>query len=200
MTLRLDRYESFFVVFREPVGGPSTTGPNFPTVTTLAEVSGPWQVQFQTGRGAPDKLMLDELCDWSKHPDPGVRFFSGVATYQGTFGVSESFRVDRGTRLYVDLGRVAVIAEVTINGRDLGVVWTAPFHVDATDALRPGTNTIEVRVANLWPNRLIGDAGLPPEQRVTWTTWNPFAQNTPLLESGLLGPVIVRVAQSAFGE
>jgi len=84
-----------------------------------------------------------------------------------------------------------------LNGRDLGVVWTAPFHLDATEALKAGVNTLEIRVANLWPNRLIGDAALPSEQRVTWTTWNPFAKDAPLIESGLLGPVTLQEARFA---
>lgn len=81
------------------------------------------------------------------------------------------------------------MASVKLNGRDLGVAWTTPFRVDATSALQPGANTLEIRVANLWPNRLIGDAALPADQRIAWTTWNPFPKETPLLPSGLMGPV-----------
>lgn len=83
------------------------------------------------------------------------------------------------------------MASVKLNGQDLGTVWTAPWHVNARSALKAGANVLEIRVANLWPNRLIGDAGLPPEKRVTWTTWNPFKKGTALLPSGLLGPVRV---------
>jgi hypothetical protein len=81
------------------------------------------------------------------------------------------------------------MARVKLNGKDLGVVWKSPFRLKLDEALKPGENRLEIEVANLWPNRLIGDAGLPEAQRVAWTTWNPFAKDTPLLESGLLGPV-----------
>jgi len=160
------------------------------TVPATLELRGPWEMRFQPRRGAPAQLSFVDLVDWSKHPDPAVRHFSGIATYRKTFpwpGPSQVLSSD--SRLFLDLGRVQVMAQVKLNGRDLGVVWTAPFRVEVTDALKPGPNTLEIRVANLWPNRLIGDAGFPEPERVTWTTWNPFKPNAPLLESGLLGPV-----------
>jgi hypothetical protein len=161
--LRFDPYGSFFIVFRKAADAATATGCNFRELITLAEVTGPWHVRFQHNRGAPAEVEFDTLLDWSKHPDPGVRHFSGVATYRGRFDVSDSCLAqrDRGARIFLDLGRVAVMASVTLNGRDLGVVWTPPLRVDATDALRSGTNEFEIRVANLWPNRLIGDAALP---------------------------------------
>jgi hypothetical protein len=113
-----------------------------------------------------------------------VRHFSGIATYRTQFDWTP-----RESRLFLELGKVRVLAEVRLNGRDLGPVWTAPFRVEVTGTLRPGPNLLEIRVANLWPNRLIGDAALPPAQRVAWTTWNPFQKEAPLLPSGLLGPV-----------
>jgi alpha-L-rhamnosidase len=159
------------------------------------EITGPWDLRFQPNRGAPESIVLPELSDWSKHPDPGVRFFSGTAKYRNKFQVpAES--IGPGQRLYLDLGRVQVMAQVTVNGADLGIVWKAPFRVDVTEAVRTGENTLEVTVANLWPNRLIGDQGLSPEKRVAWTTWNPFAKDSPLLESGLLGPVNLQAARS----
>jgi hypothetical protein len=102
--------------------------------------------------------------------------------------------------LFLDLGRVEVMASVRLNGKDLGIVWTPPMCVEITEASQPGENVLEVAVANLWPNRLIGDRFLPPEKRVAWTAWNPFSKDTPLLESGLLGPVVVRLAQEAERE
>ena len=82
-----------------------------------------------------------------------------------------------------------------LNGQDLGVVWKPPFRVVVGNALKPGANTLEITVANLWPNRLIGDAALPKDERIAKTTWNPFAKDTALLESGLLGPVTLQVAK-----
>jgi len=85
------------------------------------------------------------------------------------------------------------MARVTLNGKDLGVLWKKPFQVEITGVAQSGANTLELTVANLWPNRLIGDQSLPPEQRIAWTTWNPFKKETPLLESGMLGPVYCRI-------
>ena len=124
-----------------------------------------------------------------------MKFFSGTATYRRTFDWKplESASANRQSPIFLDLGRVEVMARVRLNGQDLGVVWKTPFRVDVSDALQPGENLLEITVANLWPNRLIGDAGLPEPQRIAWTTWNPFTKDAPLLESGLLGPVTLEV-------
>jgi len=162
--------------------------PELPAARTIA---GYWELQFQAGRGAPDRTTLAELCDWSQHPHPGIRHFSGQATYRTTFPWAPSTATLPHTTslVYLDLGTVHVMARVRLNQRDLGILWTRPFRVEVTEALQPGENSLEITVANLWPNRLIGDQALSPDQRVTWTTWNPFRQDTPILESGLLGPV-----------
>jgi len=188
--LKLDAHDSLFVVFRKLAKAPSAraAGRNWDEFTTVAEVGGPWEVRFQPGRGAPEKLTFEALADWSKNSDAGVKFFSGMATYRTTFVANPKSEI-RNPKWYLDLGRVEVMARVKLNGKDVGTVWKTPFRVDVTDALRSGENQLEVTVANLWPNRLIGDAGLPKEQRVSRTTWNPFTKDTELLASGLLGPV-----------
>ena len=152
---------------------------------------GPWEVRFQPQRGAPEKITLAGLVDWSKHADPGVRYFSGTAVYTTSFTVPPEW-IATDKRLELDLGKVAVMARVRLNHKDLGILWKPPFAVEIAGAVKAGTNTLEVTVANLWPNRLIGDQSLAPEKRVAWTTWNPFTKDTPLLESGLLGPVTLR--------
>ncbi|MGA2254183.1 MAG: glycosylhydrolase-like jelly roll fold domain-containing protein, partial [Thermoguttaceae bacterium] len=86
---------------------------------------------------------------------------------------------------------------VRINGQRLGTVWCAPWRIELTAVVRPGPNDLELVVANQWVNRLIGDAGLPQEKRFTWTTWNPYQPNSPLLESGLLGPVTLLAAEKS---
>jgi hypothetical protein len=179
------------------------------------ELAGPWSVRFAPGRGAPPETTLEKLASWTAHPDAGVRFFSGEATYRKTFAVARE-RLGRNRRLDLDLGRVAVMAQVTLNGRDLGTLWKPPFRVDITDAARAGDNRLEVRVVNLWPNRMIGDEQLPedsernpdgtlkrwpawllegrpsPTGRLTFTTWRLWKRDEPLLESGLLGPVTLQ--------
>ncbi len=188
--LKLDAHDSVFVVFRKSAKPPrpESSARNWDEFTAVQEITGPWEVCFQPGRGAPEQTTFDTLTDWSKHGDAGVRHFSGVATYRTTLVASPKSEV-RGPRCFLDLGRVEVMARVRLNGKDVGTVWKAPFRVEVTKALKPGENQLEIEVANLWPNRLIGDSGLPTEQRVAWTTWNPFTKDTPLLESGLLGPV-----------
>jgi beta-galactosidase/beta-glucuronidase len=133
---------------------------------------------------------LNELVDWSEHSNPGVKYFSGQATYRTKF-VLDPKRMGK-SRWTLDLGRVEVMAQVKLNGEDLGILWKTPFQVEITDAVKSGENILEVTVANLWPNRLIGDQLLPPEERITWTTWSPYTKDSPLLESGLLGPVCCR--------
>jgi hypothetical protein len=194
MELSLEQGGSAFVVFGSSqhdrkVGLPV---PSSLPASAPIEIHGPWQVRFQPGRGAPERIVLEKLVDWSQHPDPGVKYFSGQATYSTTFPFAPASGA-QGARLMLDLGRVQVMAQVTVNGKNVGVAWRSPFQVDITSAVQPGENRLEITVANLWPNRLIGDQVLPPEQRVAWTTWNPFKKDTPLLESGLLGPVCCKI-------
>jgi hypothetical protein len=194
MRLSLEAGGSAFVVFsrdrKRPVLAKAAQS------QTQIEIRGPWEVRFQSGRGAPERISMEELLDWSQHPDPGVKYFSGQATYRTTFSLDSKSQI-ADSRLLLDLGQVQVMAQVKLNGKDLGVLWTPPFQVDITRAARPGENTLEVTVANLWPNRLIGDQSVPPEQRITWTTWNPYKKDTPLLESGLLGPVRCKIIKDA---
>jgi hypothetical protein len=191
---------TFALLARQPgryelktAGGRRLTA-SVPALPAPLAVNGPWEVRFQRGRGAPERLSLDALVDWAKHPDPAVRYFSGTATYTCSFRVPAALLAP-GRRLTLDLGDVQVMAGVRLNGKDLGILWKAPFRVDATAALQPGENRLEVTVANLWPNRLIGDQAGPREARVTWTTWNPFRPTDALLPSGLIGPVRLEAAQ-----
>ncbi len=131
---------------------------------------------------------MEQLTDWSEHADPRVKYFSGQATYRTTFSLDPALD-PKNSKLTLDLGQVAVCARVKLNGQDLGILWRQPFQVEVTDAAKPGENTLEITVANLWPNRLIGDQTLPPGERIAWSTWSPFTKDSPLLPSGLLGPV-----------
>lgn len=146
-------------------------------------LEGPWTVHF------PDPVTFEKLVSWTERPEEKVKYFSGTATYSREFDLPA---LPAGRVLSLDLGRVKEIAEVRLNGKDLGILWKPPFAVDITEAVRPGRNTLEVRVTNLWPNRLIGDQRLPPEQRTTRTNVTKFKANSPLMESGLLGPVTLR--------
>jgi hypothetical protein len=192
--LRFEPYQSYFVVFRTPSGaiaGVAEGAGNFPATEQVAAIDGPWDVSFDTTAGGPGQLVFATLEDWSQHASPTVRHFSGIAIYRRSFDLPESLRAG-SARIRLDLGAVHCMARVRLNGRDLGVVWSAPWSVDISAAVRGRDNQLEIDVANLWPNRLIGDAGLPPPERRSWTTWNPYRPTDPLLPSGLLGPVTLR--------
>lgn len=159
-----------------------------PVVTQPIEITSPWDVRFPPKLGAPDSITLEHLMPLNKHADPGVKYFSGTATYTTMVNISADV-LGQGKKLYLELGAVKNLAQVSVNGKDLGILWKPPFRVDVTHAVHAGPNEIGVRVTNLWPNRLIGDAGLPVEQRATWTAFDAYKKDSPLLPSGLIGPV-----------
>ena len=185
-------------------------------------VSGPWEVRFAPKLGAPEQANFPKLISWAKHSNPGIKYFSGQATYRKRVNLPPELSA-AGRRVRLNLGRVEVIAQVRVNGRDLGILWKAPYTVDMTDSIRPGENELEIKVTNLWPNRLIGDEQLPedcrwgpaepdqgaplaawpewllegkpsPTGRIAFSTWKHWTKDSPLLESGLLGPVSLDVS------
>jgi hypothetical protein len=214
--LRFEAHESYFMVFRKetaPSGG-LVAQRNFSDIEPYSEITGPWEVSFQAGRGAPEKINMDRLGSWSDQADSGVKYFSGEAVYRKTFTVASDLVATRRP-VFLDLGRVEVMAEVTVNGQAFPTLWCAPFCVDISSAVKPGDNLLEVKVVNLWPNRMIGDQQLPadsstkggwpqwlsdskpsPDGRITWASFDPFKQNSPLLPSGLLGPVFLSVEKN----
>lgn len=187
-------------------------------------VDGPWTIEFPPGLGAPPSITMQKLACLSKHPEPGVRYFSGTAGYTTTFEIPPSAFRGAQTRLDLDLGELHVSAIVKLNGKDLGIIWKKPYRIEITGAAKPGSNTLEVAVANLWINRLIGDEQLPddciwkedwrrlgmtldefpqwlregkpsPTGRITFKTWKHYDKQAPLVPSGLLGPVLVEVRE-----
>jgi hypothetical protein len=190
----------------------------FATLPAPLEITGPWQVDFAPGGGAPKRVSFEKLISWSDHSDPSVREFSGTATYTKTFAVAPDL-TGKNQRLFLEFGNVAVMADVRLNGRALGTLWKAPFRVEVTEALKSGANVLEVRVVNLWVNRQIGDEMLPedsdrnpngtlkqwpqwleegkpsPTGRYTFTSWRLWKKDSPLQESGLLGPVRITTAR-----
>jgi hypothetical protein len=198
--------------------GPAKAGTptaNFPTLQPVCDIAGPWEVSFDPKWGGPSNAVtFAALEDWTRRPEEGIKFYSGRAVYRKIFDLSEGTRVEgRGAdaistapldprpstpspRLSLDLGRVSVMARVRLNGRDLGVAWCEPWQVGIPKGLlQPAGNRLEIEVANLWVNRLVGDAALPDDRRLTSTTWSPYRKDSPLLESGLLGPVRVLASE-----
>ncbi|HIQ20442.1 MAG TPA: hypothetical protein EYH34_04280 [Planctomycetes bacterium] len=160
----------------------------------VREVEGPWEVRFPAGWGAPPVARFPRLVSWSDRPEKGIRYFSGLATYRTQFELPLEGAGKR-CRWVLDLGRVEKVAQVSMNGCQLGILWKPPFQVDVTGAIRPGRNQLEIQVANTWSNRLVGDALAPESERfcrtnITHSTmWRVKWKDTPLAESGLLGPV-----------
>lgn len=163
-------------------------------VPASVEITGPWEVRFAKGWGAPSSKTFPELISWTEDPEDGVKYFSGIAAYHKNFNLSAS-QLQPDRRVFLDLGRLHFVAEVYLNGESLGILWKPPYRVDVTEAAEPGRNKLVVEVANTWSNRLVGDTKLPEDKRFCRTnithslTWEVPWEETPLLESGLLGPV-----------
>jgi hypothetical protein len=187
--LRLDPNDAVFVVFRKVSAAPSRTLP-VSAKACLTSISGPWDVAFQADRGAPAKIIIDSLSSWSDNSDPGVKYFSGTATYTKSIQAPADW-FKPGAKLWLDLGDVKNIAQVSVNGRPLGIFWKTPFRIDVTSALKAGANTLEIKVTNLWVNRLIGDQQPNVTKKYTYTALQFYRAESPLLPSGLIGPVLI---------
>jgi len=163
-------------------------------VPTTKEITGPWEVRFPEGWGAPASKLFSELISWTEDSEDGVKYFSGIATYSKQFDLSAK-QLGADVEVFLDLGRVGFVADVSLNGKNLGILWKPPFRVDITQAAKPGKNQLVIEIANTWSNRLVGDAALPENRRYCQTnithslTWQVPWKETPLLESGLLGSV-----------
>ena len=178
---------ALFLVVKQD-GPAATKQPEAPT--RFLPVEGPWRVAFQDGRGAPTETLFEALGDWSLNDDPGIRYFSGVAGYSTTLTLEEA---PKGMSI-LDLGSVKNIAEVSVNGVPCGIAWKAPFTVDIPEGvLRKGENRLEIRVANLWVNRIIGDRQPDCTEKFTSTPRPFYEASSPLLPSGLLGPVEINL-------
>ena len=190
--LHLSARESLFVVFRRPAATPARSLPRA-NATTLAIVGGPWAISFPPNLGAPPKIQLAQLESWTANLNEGVKYFSGTATYTKTIQAPRAwFRP--GAQILLDLGTVYDLAEVLINGLASSALWKPPYEVDVTQALKPGTNQLEIKVTNEWTNRLTGDRSVSADKKIL-STPAPMAGGLgaplTLAPSGLLGPVTV---------
>ncbi|HUP03518.1 MAG TPA: glycosyl hydrolase [Bryobacteraceae bacterium] len=185
--LKLGPWDAVFVVFRGPAAAPARTL-HEPAESEVTEVTGPWEVSFQADRGAPARMEMDKLASFSESAEEGVKYFSGTATYRKTLQAPATwFRP--GAQLWLDLGDVKNLAKISINAKDLGIVWRPPFRVDAAAALKPGANVLLLQITDLWVNRLIGDQQPNAAKKYTWTAQQFYQADSPLVPSGLLGPV-----------
>ncbi|MBE7170845.1 MAG: glycosyl hydrolase [Williamsia sp.] len=208
LSLQLAPYQSCFIVFADD----NTPAPTVHTAGNLPAIplEGPWNLSFDPRWGGPRNIQFDQLADWTLRPEEGIKYYSGMAVYRKVFDMPAGVDTKAG-HLYLDLGSVKNIARVKLNGKDLGVVWTAPWRVGITGIAHTKNNSLEIEVANLWANRLIGDEKLPDDGirdgkwpdwltkglprtsgRYTFTTSRQYKAGSPLLPSGLVGPVTIQ--------
>ncbi len=210
--LLFDAHQSYFLVFiaeKQAAALVKPDGKNFPGRRKLLTLEGSWKLSFDPKWGGPEEIAFDRLADWTTRPEEGIKYYSGTAGYQKTFTISKEMLAS-GRSLYIDLGEVNCMAQVRLNGTELGTLWTAPWSLEITKAAKIGENHLEIRVVNLWPNRLTGDEQYPadgvsngkwPEwllnnsprnsERYTFAAYNFYKKDAPLLKSGLLGPVCI---------
>jgi hypothetical protein len=187
--LGLKPEDAIFVVFRKKAATSSITVKP-PVETQLAAIDGQWSLSFQADRGAPAQIVVDKLTSWSENTDPGIKYFSGTATYLKVFQAPATwFKQD--LQIWLDLGNVKNLAEVIVNGKSIGILWKTPFRVNLTQHIRQGENRLEVKITNLWVNRLIGDQQPGITKKITYTEAAFYSASSPLLPSGLIGPVII---------
>ena len=183
--VKFDSWDAYFIIFKENTTVNSFTKPVSIEKQVLS-ISSPWKVNFQEGRGAPTSATFDKLTSWTEHTEGGIKYFSGTATYQNTFKMP---KMVKGAKYEIDLGDVKNIAEVSINGQNVGTAWKKPFKLDITEGIKKGINTIEIKVTNTWVNRLIGDAQPDVKNKITFTTMPFYRGQEPLLPSGLMESV-----------
>ena len=213
--MTFDAQESFFLVFKSKSSALCRSTKNFPDLSSALELSGPWAVSFDPAWGGPASTVFAELADWSSNTNAGVKYYSGTAVYTQLFDFEKPAHAGR---IYLDLGAVKNVASVRLNGNSVGTVWSEPWRVEITSALQETGNQLEIEITNLMPNRMIGDEFFPREtdvprnsshvvtklpkwlsgggkrnsKRYTFATFNPYTKDSPLLPSGLLGPVVLR--------
>ncbi len=216
--ISFDKSQSFFIVFNKSGKSANTSvslQANFPKIREREKLQGSWEVSFDPKWGGPKNITFDKLTDWSTDSNDGIRYYSRRATYFKTFDLPESIQSNKNTEIYLDLGEVKNMARVKLNDNNLGLVWTSPWRVKITDVVKTKGNKLEIEVANLWGNRLIGDKQFPDDgvKNGKWPDWllknEPrtsgrftfvprrfYDKDSPLQSSGLLGPVSIEVLKN----
>ncbi|ASU36259.1 acetyl xylan esterase [Mucilaginibacter xinganensis] len=212
--MKFDTYQSFFLVFAKGPVPKSTETKNFEVTKKSIPLNGSWDVSFNPKWGGPKSITFDKLQDWTARAEDGIKYYSGTAVYKKIFKLPANISARKNRRIYLNLGEVYNLARVKLNGKDLGVLWTAPWRVDITITALKKNNVLEIEVINLWPNRLIGDSKWPDDgikdekwpdwlakglsrnsKRLTFATYNFYDEKSQLLKSGLLGPVTIQYSE-----
>jgi len=186
--LQLAERQSVFLVFRNRATAESRVIPQHHQ-ETLATITGPWEINFPAGKGAPEKIVIDTLESWTLSRNEGVKYFSGTATYLKTFEAHKSWFKEE-TEFFLDLGAVYDIAEISVNGVPAGILWKPPFRANITGLIKKGTNKLEIKVTNQWTNRLAGDQKAAPGKKILNSPLFIFPGRS-LNDSGLSGPVTI---------
>lgn len=187
--LKLEAYESVFVVFRGKAGKASDSGvkANYPEPSLYANLKGPWTVNFDTAMRGPDQpVVFNTLQDWTSSDDDRIKYYSGTAFYNTTFNME---KLPINESVIIDLGSFTAMAKVYINDEYAGGLWTAPYQLNISDLVKTGENKLKIEIVNTWVNRIVGDLKLPEVQRETWMIHNSYNAESPLQPSGLFGPV-----------
>jgi hypothetical protein len=190
--LVMQKHESCFIVFTSGSNERTAAGysENSPEPELLTALDHEWSVEFENKEFGPDEAVkFASLSSWTESTDWRVKYYSGTATYTSEFTLDEIPEGD----LFLNLGEVGVMAQVSLNGQDLGVTWMAPYRLHAKDHLLAGMNRLEIKVVNVWRNRMVGDMGLPEGEHFTTYTVADLRQGEELTPSGLLGPVSIEV-------
>ena len=204
LPLTLEPYQAVFVIFNKkiPKDKQGETGDNYSDYKTVQYIEGKWEVNFDPKWGGPESVTFPELMDWAQHSDEGIKYYSGTAVYNTAFNVD--FDLQKSKQYFLQLENVkdVGIAEVKINGKDKGILWTKPFRIEISNELQEGENTLEINVVNSWFNRVAGDEMYPDKKQFTSTNAvliNDFRgrprKEIPLEPSGLLGPVTIEEAE-----
>jgi hypothetical protein len=187
--LKLEAFESQFIVFRKKAdkSGATDVSANFPVGKVMADLNTNWLVTFDAAkRGPASPVAFKSLTDWTLSDNENIRYYSGTAVYKKLVNLKA---VSSNQKVFLNLGTLTAMAKVKVNGKEVGGVWTAPWQVDISMAVKPGDNDLEISVVNNWMNRLIGDQKLPETDRPTWSPIIPYKADSPLQPSGLFGPV-----------
>lgn len=213
LSIDLAPYQSYFVIFSNNNSKANNELPDISMLTKQSkateEIHTPWNVSFNKEYGSPAPMVFDKLADWSLSSNDSLKYYSGIATYTNEFTVPSEW-IRNETRISINLGKVKNLATIVINGKEAGILWTSPWNLNISDLIKEGTNKLEIKVANLWVNRLIGDEFLPYDgvNNGQWPEWlvnktprtsgryafsscDYYTKESPLSESGLLGPVTI---------
>jgi hypothetical protein len=201
--LTLEPYGAIMVVFNKPIDKKEqgTAQRNYPDFKAVKNIDGEWEVNFDTEWGDPASVTFPELMDWTRHPNEGIKYYSGAAVYNKTFNLDFEPEQDKQYFLQLEDVKDVGIAEVKINGKDKGVLWTKPFRIEISQELKKGENSLQIKVVNSWYNRVAGDQTFPEKKQYTSTNIDlkhdfrgRAIDEIPLEPSGLLGPVTIREA------